>query len=129
MKESPVTHLIRGRSIFSKTKENKNFIATYDSYAYSIADYIIVDINLDVKKNSSEMHDLINYDVSLLGFKNAIKDIGLNCKEDVLILIETTVPPGTTKIASGIIEKELKKRGLCDSKFRMGHSYERVMPG
>ena len=72
-------------------------------------------------KNSSEMHDLINYDVSLLGFKNAIKDIGLNCKEDVLILIETTVPPGTTKIASGIIEKELK-RGLCDSKFRMGHS-------
>ena len=114
---------------FSKTKENKNFIATYDSYAYSIADYIIVDINLDVKKNSSEMHDLINYDVSLLGFKNAIKDIGLNCKEDVLILIETTVPPGTTKIASGIIEKELKKRGLCDSKIRMGPSYEREMPG
>ena len=114
---------------FDNAKEKNNFIATYDSYAYAKADYIIVDINLDVQKNSTEMHDLINYDVNMSGFKKAIKDIGMNCKEDVLILIETTVPPGTTKIASAIIKSELQNRGLNDSKFKIGHSYERVMPG
>lgn len=114
---------------FQNSKNNQNFIATFDSYAYSQADFIIVDINLDVQKKSSEMHDLIDYEVDISGFKNAIKDIGANCKEDVLILIETTVPPGTTNIAYEIIKKELRNRGLDSSKFHIGHSYERVMPG
>ena len=35
---------------FDNAKEKNNFIATYDSYAYAKADYIIVDINLDVQK-------------------------------------------------------------------------------
>ena len=54
----------------------------------------------------------------------------MNCKEDVLILVETTVPPGTCKkVVKPIIEKALSKRGLSTLKFSLGHSYERVMPG
>ena len=39
------------------------------------------------------------------------------------------MPPGTTKISSNIIKEELNKRGLSSSRFTIGHSYERVMPG
>ena len=80
---------------FNKSIKKKNFYATYDEFAYSKADYIIVDINLDVNKKSDFKGNLINYNVDLNNFKNAIKIIGKNCKEDLLLLIETTVPPGT----------------------------------
>ena len=75
------------------------------------------------------MHDLINYDVDLSGFKNAMRAIGQNCKENACVLIETTVPPGTTALAKEIIKGEIKERGMDSSKLKMGHSYERVMPG
>ena len=66
----------------------------------------------------------------MTGFKNAMADIGLNCKQDVLVLIETTVPPGTCKkIVEPIIKNSLDKRGLPSNEFKLGHSYERVMPG
>ena len=116
---------------FFKTSQKKqNFLATYDSYAYSKADYIIVDINLDVNKNSDFNGELKNYQVDLNNFKKAIKSIGDNCKEDILILVETTVPPGTcVKVIKPIIEKCLIKRYLNPKEFKLGHSYERVMPG
>ena len=114
---------------YAKAKEKDNFYATYDTFAYQFADIVIVDINLDVQKKSSSDHGLSGFDVDLSGFKSAIKDIGQNCKENVLILIETTVPPGTSKIASEIIESEYLKRGLSFNNVKIGHSYERVMPG
>jgi len=116
---------------FQNTRRNKNLFATYDPYAYSKADIIIVDINLDVKKelNHITSDSLVDYSVDLSGFKSAIRSIGNNCKEDVLILIETTVPPGTTIIAKEIIEECIEERGLEKSKIKIGHSYERVMPG
>ena len=115
---------------FRIAKKKKNFYATYDSYAYSRADIIIVDINLDVQKDSKFNGDLIKYDVDLTNFKKAIKSIGDKCKEDCLILVETTVPPGTCKkVVKPIIEKSLQLRNLRIDKFKLGHSYERVMPG
>jgi UDP-N-acetyl-D-glucosamine dehydrogenase len=53
----------------------------------------------------------------------------MNCKKDALILIETTVPPGTTVLASDIIKNHLIERGLSKDRIKIGHSYERVMPG
>ncbi len=107
-----------------------NFLATYDHSAYSHASVIIVDINLDVQKNSDSKGNLNSYDVDLNPFKNAIRTIGKNCKEDVLVLVETTVPPGTCmKVVKPIIEEELRKRHLSVDKIKIGHSYERVMPG
>ena len=107
-----------------------NFLATYDYLAYSYASVIIVDINLDVQKKSDSNGNLNSFNVDLSSFKNAIKTIGQNCKEDVLILVETTVPPGTClKVVKPIIEAELLKRNLSVEKIKIGHSYERVMPG
>ena len=116
---------------FQKSIQMKNFYATCDAYAFSKADVVIVDINLDVKKldlhiNSNE---IVDYSVDLSGFKSAIRSIGNYCKEDILVLIETTVPPGTTLIAKDILQESLKSRKLSTDKIKIGHSYERVMPG
>ena len=115
---------------YQKSIKKGNFLATYDTSAYSYASVIIVDINLDVQKNSDSKGNLNSFDVDLNPFKNAIRTIGQNCKEDVLILVETTVPPGTCmKVVKPIIEEELIKRQLSVDKIKIGHSYERVMPG
>jgi UDP-N-acetyl-D-glucosamine dehydrogenase len=115
---------------YEKTQSKGNLLATFDSYAYAVADVIIVDINLDVLKNSDFSKTLINYDVNLKPFEKGIETIGNNCKEDVLILVETTVPPGTCeKVAYPLIKKCLLNRNLAIDKFKLGHSYERVMPG
>ena len=115
---------------YQKSIKKGNFLATYDTSAYSYASVIIVDINLDVQKNSDSKGNLNSFNVDLNPFKNAIRTIGQNCKEDVLILVETTVPPGTCmKVVKPIIEEELRKRHLSVEKIKIGHSYERVMPG
>jgi len=115
---------------FENTKKQGNFFATYDSLAYSYADVVIVDINLDVQKKSYESQKLKGFEVNLDGFKAAIATIGKKCKEGVMVLVETTVPPGTcNNIVQPILEEEFLKRGYSINEYILGHSYERVMPG
>lgn len=115
---------------FESSRSKGNFYATYDNYAYSVADVIIVDINLDVAKECNFDKNLLNYDVDLTPFKKGVEAIGNNCKEDALILVETTVPPGTcTKVVFPLLKNCLEARGLTSNKIKLGHSYERVMPG
>jgi nucleotide sugar dehydrogenase len=114
---------------FDEVKAKGNFFATDDEYAYSKADVVIVDINLDVEKNSDSDKNLKQYDVDLNSFKKAISTIAENCREDVLVFVETTVPPGTCqKIVQPIFKKVFDERGLKHN-YKIGHSYERVMPG
>ena len=54
---------------FDNAKAKGNFLATYDPVAYQYADVIIVDINLDVQKQSYEKGGLKDFDVNLNGFK------------------------------------------------------------
>jgi UDP-N-acetyl-D-glucosamine dehydrogenase len=115
---------------YKQAREKKNLYATFDSYAYSKADVIVVDINLDVQKQSNGNGQLSDYNVDLTPFRKAMESIGQNCKPDVLVLVETTVPPGTcAKIVKPILEENLAKRGLPADQLMVGHSYERVMPG
>ena len=115
---------------FESARTKGNLYATFDSSAYQWAEVIVVDVNLDVQKSSGADGELIDYDVDLTGFQSAINTIGTYCREDVLILVETTVPPGTCeRVVKPTIEAALKKRGLSIDNYRLGHSYERVMPG
>jgi len=115
---------------YQRSLQKKNYYATYDSYAYQYADVVVVDINLDVKKQSASNGDLEGYQVDLTPFRKAIEAIGANCKEEVLVLVETTVPPGTSlKVVRPILEQALQQRGLSTRQLKVGHSYERVMPG
>jgi UDP-N-acetyl-D-glucosamine dehydrogenase len=107
-----------------------NLLATSSPEAYALADVIIVDINLDVEKHKNEAGVLENYTVDLRAFSRAIETIGRHCKPDVLILVETTVPPGTCeRIVKPILTKELAARRLPISDLKIAHSYERVTPG
>ena len=115
---------------YESTRKKKNYYATFDPYVYSKADIVVVDINLDVKKQPSAPKDQEEYSVDLSPFKKAIESIGNNCQPGVMVLVETTVPPGTTeKLVLPILQAALAKRNLPVDQLRVGHSYERVMPG
>lgn len=116
--------------LFERAKNRGNLFATVNADAYAAADVIIVDINLDVSKENDANNALATYNVDIEPFRAAMRTIGANCKQDALVLVETTVPPGTcaTEVAP-IIKQGLADRGLPIDQVRIGHSYERVMPG
>jgi nucleotide sugar dehydrogenase len=115
---------------FDAARRRNNFYATVDVAAYAVADVIIVDINLDVCKTNDAEGTLDGFNVDLSPFVTAIRMIGLYCRPEVMVLVETTVPPGTCKkVVAPTLKAVLEERGLPSDKIRIGHSYERVMPG
>ena len=101
-----------------------NFKASTSSEEYKEADYVIVDINLDISYNEGEPY------LELNPFRKAMHTLGQCIKEDCLIIVETTVPPGTCeKVVYPIILSEFEKRGIDRRSIHIAHSYERVMPG
>ena len=105
---------------------NNNLKATCNNEAYKNADIVIVAINLDVEKN---LEDYFKSKVSIEQFKNSIRIIGKRIKPDCLILVETTIPPGTSRyIIEKIISEEFRRRKI-EKKPLICHSYERVTPG
>ena len=52
-----------------------------------------------------------------------MRAIGEQCKEDVLVLVETTVPPWTCrKLVRPILEEEVARRGPRAHRLKLGHS-------
>ena len=111
-------------------KEKETFRATWHESVYQLADIVVVDIQLDAIKpdfgNASTGY------CDLTAFKKGMQTIGKNISPECLVLVETTVPPGTSeKIVKPVIEEEFKKRKINIVKHPplIAHSYERVMPG
>ena len=100
------------KKIFNRTIVNKKtFLATWVPESYSEADIIIVDINLDVDKTKASKTEEAAVPIST--FKNAMVTIGKYMRKDTLVLIETTVPPGTvTNIIKPTIETCFKERNI-----------------
>lgn len=102
-----------------------NLWASTDPAYFQYADVVIVDINLDVEYAEDGSPRL-----NMVPFKRAVQTIGENIRPETLVIVETTVPPGTCeKIVHPIMTKAFEKRGLKDEAFYIAHSYERVMPG
>jgi nucleotide sugar dehydrogenase len=107
--------------------EKHSFIATYTYDVLKLADVVIVDIQCDyVKEALGDCHQ--GYaDISAL--EEAFGIIGEKIEPNCLVLIETTVPPGTTEnIALPIVKKKFIQRNITSEPL-LSHSYERVMPG
>lgn len=69
-----------------------------------------------------------NEKVVMKPFDTAMKKIGKNLKRGDLVLIRSTVPPGTTKeVALPILEKESNLKGSKD--FSLAYSSERIAEG
>ena len=110
--------------------QKKNFRATWHNIAYEVADVVVVDIQLDATKPAFGEAEKGYCDIT--HFRNGMRTLGQHIKPDCLILVETTVPPGTCdKIVKPIIEEEFVKRGIDikENPALVAHSYERVMPG
>jgi len=117
--------------IFHRTVvEKKNFRATSEDSVYSLVDIVVVDIQLDATKPSFGEAEKGYCD--LFAFREGIRTLGQHIRPDCLVLVETTVPPGTCeKVVKPILEEEFTKRGIdiVANPPLVAHSYERVMPG
>ena len=109
-------------------KDKQTLIATFTYDALSLADVIVVDVQCDYHKETFGNVKQGRADIAAL--EESLKIIGERIQPECLVLIETTVPPGTTEyIAYPTIKRAFEQRGLSDAEPLLAHSFERVMPG
>jgi len=108
-------------------KEKKTLSATFIYKVLSLADVVVVDVQCDYKKES--LGNLCNGHADMTPLEESLAIMAEHIAPDALILIETTVAPGTTEqIAYPIMKKVFLRRGIGTDPL-LAHSFERVMPG
>jgi UDP-N-acetyl-D-glucosamine dehydrogenase len=108
-------------------KERKTLTATFSYDVLKLADVLVLDVQCDFIKE--ELGNLHTGHAEISAIEESFKIIGNLIEPTCLVLIETTVPPGTTEyIAYPIIKMAFKKRGIEEEPL-IAHSFERVMPG
>lgn len=108
--------------------EKKTLTATFSYDVLSLADVVVVDVQCDYHKEA--LGNVKKGHAAIGALENSLEVIGGKIAPDCLVLIETTVPPGTTEyVAYPIVKKAFEKRGLSDVEPLLAHSFERVMPG
>lgn len=109
-------------------REKKTFTATFTYDALTLADVIVVDVQCDYHKEA--LGNVRKGRADIAALEECLQIIGEKIDRDCLVLIETTVPPGTTEyIAYPIIKKAFEERKFEDAEPCLAHSFERVMPG
>jgi UDP-N-acetyl-D-glucosamine dehydrogenase len=107
-----------------KAIKRRNLKATSAKEAYSEADVVLVSINCDLLKQDGQEK------IALENFIDSIREISENIIENTLVIIESTIPPGTCKkIVYPLFQNVFNNRKLNINKLYLAHSYERVMPG
>jgi nucleotide sugar dehydrogenase len=107
--------------------EKKTLTATYTYDALKFADVVVVDIQCDYLKES--LGNVRDGCADMTALEESLEIIAERISLETLVLIETTVAPGTTEqIAYPIMRKVFRKRGI-ESDPLLAHSFERVMPG
>ena len=114
--------------IFRCVNDKKTLTATFIYDVLALADIVVVDVQCDYYKETFGNVRQGRADIEAL--ESSLKIIGERINPECLVLIETTVPPGTTEyVAYPIIKKAFEQRGLKDAEPLLAHSFERVMPG
>lgn len=107
--------------------EKKTLTATFTYDALKLADILVLDVQCDFIKD--DLGNLHSGHAEMDAIEESFKIIGKLIDPRCLLLIETTVPPGTTEyIAYPIIKTAFKRRGIEEEPL-LAHSFERVMPG
>lgn len=107
--------------------DKNTLLATYTFDALKLADVLVVDVQCDFLKE--ELGNIHSGRAEMGALEESFKIISKLIEPHCLVLIETTVPPGTTEyIAYPIIKMAFKKRGIKTEPL-LAHSFERVMPG
>jgi UDP-N-acetyl-D-glucosamine dehydrogenase len=107
--------------------DKKTLIATYTYDVLKLADVVVVDVQCDYLKE--DLGDVRTGQTDMAALEASLHVIAEHIPANALVLIETTVAPGTTEqVAYPIMKKVFKKRGIKSDPL-LAHSYERVMPG
>ncbi len=121
--EDPEVEVVIARCV----KEKKTLTASFSYDALRHADVVVVDVQCDYSKEA--LADVASGSVEMGALEESLKIIAEHIPPECLVLIETTVPPGTTEyVAYPIIKKTFRARGI-ESEPLLAHSFERVMPG
>ena len=107
--------------------EKKTLVATYNSDCLSLADCVVVDVQCDYSKH--DLGKMKTGSAEMSALEATMRTIGEKIQPSCLVLIETTVAPGTTEfVAWPIMKRAFAARGI-ESEPLLAHSFERVMPG
>ena len=121
--EDPEVALMINRCV----NEKKTLTGTFTYDALKLGDVVIVDVQCDYLKGS--IGNVREGRADMEALEESLEIIAQNIGPQTLVLIETTVAPGTTEqVAYPILKKAFKKRGI-DTDPILAHSFERVMPG
>lgn len=108
-------------------KESKTLVATFNPDCLKLADCVVVDVQCDYLKN--DLGHMKTGEADMAALEATLRTIGEKIPKKCLVLIETTVAPGTTEfVAWPILKKAFAARGLKTDPL-LAHSFERVMPG
>ena len=121
--EDPEVDVLIDRTVL----KSKTLVATHNSDCLQFADCVVVDVQCDFSKK--ELGNMRSGEADMAALEDTMHTIGEKIPPQCLVLIETTVAPGTTEfVAWPILKKAFSKRGI-DSVPLLAHSFERVMPG
>jgi len=107
--------------------DQKTLVATYNSDCLKFADCVVVDVQCDFAKK--ELGNMKSGEADMAALEDTMRTIGEKIPPKCLVLIETTVAPGTTEfVAWPILKKAFANRNIKSVPL-LAHSFERVMPG
>tara|TARA_B100000795_G_scaffold269977_1_gene261549 strand:+ start:12707 stop:14074 length:1368 start_codon:yes stop_codon:yes gene_type:complete len=105
------------------SNKKKNLVCSNSVKDIKGSKIVIVSINCDLQNK-------LNSNVNLKSFLSSIKTIAMNIDEDALMIVESTIPPGTCeKKIVPLISNVFKKRKIKKKNILLAYTYERVMPG
>ena len=108
-------------------KDKQTLTATYNPDCLKLADCVVVDVQCDYAKQS--LGKMKTGEADMAALESTMRTIGQKIPPKCLVLIETTVAPGTTEfVAWPIMKKAFEARGIRSAPL-LAHSFERVMPG
>ena len=107
--------------MFNNTKNNNNYRVSTDISNIANSKIVVVSINFEINYKKKDPFFLL---------KNFFKEIAKIISKNSLIIIETTLPPGTCdQIIYPTLVDAFSKRGLAKNDIMLSYSYERIMPG
>lgn len=102
-----------------KAKAKNNFFVTSEFKKIKNSDIVVVSTGFDFKGKKPQK--------TFNQLKELFLEISKNVSKNTLIILETTIPPGTSdKVILPVIKKISNDRKI---KINYAYSYERVMPG
>ena len=121
--EDPEVDPMIARCVLGK----KTLTATFNNDCLALADVVVVDVQCDYTKH--ELGNMRTGEAEMSALEATMRTIGEKIQPGCLVLIETTVAPGTTEFVAWPIMKKAFAARRIESDPLLAHSFERVMPG